>query len=1397
MKSAIVILSSLLLLTACGGGGGGSDSDSSNDAQPRYTVSATAGAGGTVFPPLQSLDQGQQGQIHIMPSTGYDIGSVDGCSGTLNGNLFITAPVNNDCSITATFVAQTGDQRYTVNASAIGGGSVSPSGQKVQQGTTGVITVTPDTGYTIDQVIGCNGTLSGNTYTTSPATGNCEVVATFRQNQYSVTATAGNGGSVTPTSQTIRHGSTGTLILTPDTGYAIESVSGCNGTLNGNTFITGPVTEACNITATFSTRTDDVQYTINANASVGGSVSPSGQQVQQGATGVITVTPDTGYTIDQVSGCNGTLSGNTFTTGPMTAACAVTATFSLNQYEVTAAAGNGGSVTPTSQSIGHGSTTTLSVIPDTGYAIDQVSGCNGTLSGNTFTTGPVTAACVVTATFSQNQYSVTATAGNGGSVTPASQSIGYGSTGTLILTPDAGYAIASVSGCNGTLSGNTFTIGPVTGPCQINATFTNLLQQFTASAGDALIDLSWQAVLDTDVSRYCIYHATSPDIDPKVPASYETGGRTCFNAPLTQYRLDNLNNMTTYYVAVTAELPRRGLVLISHERSATPIPATPWATRLHYGNLSVAYFTDEPSGDPFRHLQLSWPEEPDADYALYVATQPTTNLDHYAADGATLHLNVQPPFVLPDVIKNKPLYLALEKNGHLIGWTSSTPTEPQLNGEVLTQAMLNDVRYVGGSFTHIAAPTGNATALPPAGSGNEHALAFPLVNGTALAIASDGQGGWYLGGNFTEVDGQPRARLAHVNALGQLTDWNPGANRTVLTLAVHNNVLYAGGEFTQAGGQPRNYLAAFTVANGSTSGNSATLLDWNPGANYWVNTLAVHNNVLYAGGSFSQAGGQPRNRLAAFTVATPGDAATLLDWNPGASGRVNTLAVHNNVLYAGGWFTQVGGQTRNYLAAFTVANGATSGNTATLLDWNPGANGEVRTLAVHNNVLYAGGGFTQAGGQPRERLAAFTVANVATPGTLLDWNPGANRSVETIAVHDNVLYVGGQFTLAGGQTRNRLAAFTVANGATPGTLLDWNPGVDGRIAALAVSPGAILAGGDGGLVGRGRHQAQPYLAAFDRQGNLLPWNPGPNSAVSTLAVHNNVLYAGGWFSMVGGQTRAFLVAFSVPNGTTPGETATLLDWNSGVSGTVRTLAVHNNVLYAGGEFTRAGGPTRQTRNTLAAFSLADGALLNWNPGANGSVNTLAVHNNVLYAGGRFTEAGGQPRERLAAFTVANGATPGNPATLLDWNPGTNDEVRTLAVHNNVLYAGGWFTQAGGQTRNRLAAFTVANVATPGTLLDWNPGANNWVETLAVHDNVLYAGGYFTQAGGQTRYYLAAFTVANGATSGDTGTVLNWNPGSGSTVRSLIIDNGQILGGREESSDGNPLFTITPEGEYLP
>src|SRR5438093_7762236 len=58
-----------------------------------------------------------------------------------------------------------------------------------------------------------------------------------------------------------------------------------------------------------------------------------------------------------------------------------------------------------------------------------------------------------------------------------------------------------------------------------------------------------------------------------------------------------------------------------------------------------------------------------------------------------------------------------------------------------------------------------------------------MVNSLVSALAPDGNGGWYLGGVFTAVQGQPRTRLAHVDAGGNVTAWNPGSNGSVYALA--------------------------------------------------------------------------------------------------------------------------------------------------------------------------------------------------------------------------------------------------------------------------------------------------------------------------------------------------------------------------------------------------------------------------------------------------------------------------------------------------------------------------------------------------------------------------------------------------------------------------------------
>ena len=60
-----------------------------------------------------------------------------------------------------------------------------------------------------------------------------------------------------------------------------------------------------------------------------GSVSPASQTVSQNQTASITITPDLNYSIDSATGCNGTLSGSTFTTGAITADCEITVSFSL------------------------------------------------------------------------------------------------------------------------------------------------------------------------------------------------------------------------------------------------------------------------------------------------------------------------------------------------------------------------------------------------------------------------------------------------------------------------------------------------------------------------------------------------------------------------------------------------------------------------------------------------------------------------------------------------------------------------------------------------------------------------------------------------------------------------------------------------------------------------------------------------------------------------------------------------------------------------------------------------------------------------------------------------------------------------------------------------------------
>lgn len=70
---------------------------------------------------------------------------------------------------------------------------------------------------------------------------------------FTVNATAGVGGTLSPPgSQTPAYEAVLTFTAAPNPGYVLQSVSGCEGTLTGPTFVTKPIVRNCTVTATFA-----------------------------------------------------------------------------------------------------------------------------------------------------------------------------------------------------------------------------------------------------------------------------------------------------------------------------------------------------------------------------------------------------------------------------------------------------------------------------------------------------------------------------------------------------------------------------------------------------------------------------------------------------------------------------------------------------------------------------------------------------------------------------------------------------------------------------------------------------------------------------------------------------------------------------------------------------------------------------------------------------------------------------------------------------------------------------------------------------------------------------------------------------------------------------------------
>ena len=444
----------------------------------------------------------------------------------------------------------------------------------------------------------------------------------------------------------------------------------------------------------------------------------------------------------------------------------------------------------------------------------------------------------------------------------------------------------------------------------------------------------------------------------------------------------------------------------------------------------------------------------------------------------------------------------------------------------------------------------------------------------------------------------------------------------------------------------------------------------------------------------------------------------------GVDGLVVALAADGDELYVGGFFTHAGGNGAQYIAHWSPS----SGTWASLgTGVSGGASPFVYALSVNGGYLYVGGQFTNAGGVSVNNLARWSLSN-STWSDVGGGVTGISAQVKALeADSSGGVYVGGIFTGAGAVSAGNIAHW---DGST------WTPvgrGVNNQVFAIARgTDGTLYIGGTFTSATDSDGTVWPVssIAAFlfshrwsDMQGGVH--SPGL-AFVGALSYVNGFLYVGGSFDTSGSGVVTHHVA-KYDHGV----------WHNLGSGTdaptgygVLALASSGSRLFVGGDFSHP-GPFLARGVSLWNDSTGSWESLGWGVQNFGivaaEVDAILVdpfdpHN--IYVGGIFDHVGGiSGVANIARFNFD--AQTWYPLGQGVRSAGGIAAVHALAFYSGDIYVGGLFDTAGTTTVHNLARWN-------RILGRWeDPGGNpdGTVLAMQIYASQLYVGGSFTMIGG--------------------------------------------------------------------
>lgn len=639
---------------------------------------------------------------------------------------------------------------------------------------------------------------------------------------------------------------------------------------------------------------------------------------------------------------------------------------------------------------------------------------------------------------------------------------------------------------------------------------------------------------------------------------------------------------------------------------------------------------------------------------------------------------------------------------------------PNNSVEDIIKDTINDQIILAGDFNRIAPPHQHSAGANLRSNVVHHS--FPQTNEPVIASVSDGEGGWYIAGDFTKVGDSNRYRLAHLNQYGHVTT---RLNRIAFDdkvegLELHEDSLYVGGSFERAG-DLRGYGVAVDTIIGLTDTRYA-----NPDGGVLA-SIDDGMGGFYIGGAFDHVGDSSRSKIA--HILSDGTVGPPVLINTEFDGTVYDLQIHDSVLYIGGKFETTQGIYRRNLAAIDIED-------QSFTDWEVEVNGSVNAITATDSMLFFGGSFDSVNHTVRLNLSAIKHNDdnslplfIHVTGVIINvFGRTAPGYVNCLVAKDSLVYIGGDFNIIRGQNRANFATYRLNSTTFNNSIGVTNIDFDNTVRSMHLYDSLLYIGGDFSEVNTIKREKIAAINSTNYKLDSLSIDLDDD--VLDIYREDSLLYLVGRFEEIDTIVRNRVAAYNL-------NSDRISNWNPNADFPVYTISKNQEIIYLGGYFRHVGG---MERNRFAVIDLSRESLSNTSYNFLNHISEIVANDSFLFVV--------EDSLRGLNYGLVNKIEKGVKSRL---NLNTDRLIRDLLLKDSSLYIAGYFNRINGISRDRIAEYNIKSNSITAFEFDISGG----VEALALRGNSLFIGGSLSSISGNSQYFLSEIDLQSD-------TVTAWN-----------------------------------------